>query len=358
MTYPYNAIPSNNPQNFSLPAPIGLQSANRDPTAQDNTFPPGSEWQNTVTGHFFKCISSTISGAVWDPFITSGTGTVATLTGNSGGMVPPNGSGNINVVGDGTTVNIVGSPGTNTLTASLVGGKVAAQSFVTNVSGPVVPTAAGVVDLNASTSTYTDGTTANTIKTEVQGTNHAVFVGRGASTPATTLSVGATGTVLIGTTGADPSFSATPTVTSLTLGSGNALSTYVQGTFTPALAFGGSSTGITYSIQAGEYTQIGNVVHYVISLLLTSKGAQTGAATITGLPVTTGGQGGGATPVAWANVSNVTLTAGYTAAYFGPNGTTSGSLYQQGSAEPGTTLADTNFANNSFVYTTGLYFTS
>jgi hypothetical protein len=49
---------------------------------------------------------------------------VETLTGNTGGPVPPDGSGNINVIGDGTTVNVVGNPGTNTLTISS-GGSVA-----------------------------------------------------------------------------------------------------------------------------------------------------------------------------------------------------------------------------------------
>src|ERR1044072_7267045 len=44
---------------------------------------------------------------------------VLPLTGNSGGAVGPDGGGNIDVVGDGTTVNIVGNPGTNTLTVAV-----------------------------------------------------------------------------------------------------------------------------------------------------------------------------------------------------------------------------------------------
>jgi hypothetical protein len=47
-------------------------------------------------------------------------------------------------------------------------------------------------------------------------TAHALYVGNGTSAP-TALAVGATGTVVIGNTGADPSFSANPTLTSLTL---------------------------------------------------------------------------------------------------------------------------------------------
>jgi len=46
---------------------------------------------------------------------------VLTLTGNSGGAVSPS-AGNINVIGDGTTIDVVGDPGTNTLTISAIGG--------------------------------------------------------------------------------------------------------------------------------------------------------------------------------------------------------------------------------------------
>lgn len=43
---------------------------------------------------------------------------VITLTGNTGGPVGPDGAGNIDVVGDGSTVTVAGNPGTNTLTIS------------------------------------------------------------------------------------------------------------------------------------------------------------------------------------------------------------------------------------------------
>ena len=50
---------------------------------------------------------------------TGGDTLVSTLTGNSGGAVSPL-AGNINIVGDGTSINIVGTP--NTLTVSTIGG--------------------------------------------------------------------------------------------------------------------------------------------------------------------------------------------------------------------------------------------
>lgn len=244
MSYPFNQIPTSNPQNISIPTPIGLQSAPRDPTPQDNTFVPGSEWQNTVSKIFFKCVSSTISGAVWTAFVPSSAGTVSTLTGNSGGAVSPTGGGNINVVGDGTTITIVGSPGTNTLTASIVGGGMAAQSFTTNVGGPVSPTIAGVINLNASTSTFTNGATANTIKIELQGTDHAMFVGNGANVAASTIAVGTNGQVLIGATAADPAFA--------TITSGDGSITFTTGANSlDMVVAGGAGVGKTVTGDSG-----------------------------------------------------------------------------------------------------------
>ena len=48
-----------------------------------------------------------------------GAGDLNTLTGNAGGAVGPDGSNNINVVGDGVTVTVTGNPGTNTLTIAV-----------------------------------------------------------------------------------------------------------------------------------------------------------------------------------------------------------------------------------------------
>jgi hypothetical protein len=64
---------------------------------------------------------------------------------------------------------------------------------------------------------------------------------------------------------------------------------FVDSTWTPALAFGGASTGITYSTQTGIYNRVGILVWIACRLTLTSKGSATGAATITGLPFATSG---------------------------------------------------------------------
>jgi hypothetical protein len=64
----------------------------------------------------------------------------------------------------------------------------------------------------------------------------------------------------------------------------NTLDDYEEGTWTPTLAFGGSSTGITYVTRTGRYTKIGNYVFATGFVELSNKGSSTGDATFTGLP--------------------------------------------------------------------------
>ena len=66
----------------------------------------------------------------------------------------------------------------------------------------------------------------------------------------------------------------------------NTLDDYEEGTFTPGLAFGGGTTGITYSAQLGIYVKVGKIVFVSIRIVLTSKGSSTGGVFITGLPIT------------------------------------------------------------------------
>ena len=282
MSYPFNQIPSTNPQNIGVPTPVGLQTAARNPTPSDNTYVPGSEWQNSVSKAFYKCVSSTVAGAVWSMFIPSSGGGLTTLTGNSGGAVGPDGMANINVVGDGITILIAGNPGTNTLTASLVGGKVAAQSYpvdINNPAGNVVPTAAGVLNLTGSTSTYTNGAVLNTVHTEVQGANHAVFIGKGALTPASTIPVGNNGEVLIGSgpgPAGDPAFALlTSPDSSITFVTGpNSLSLAVTGGTSVGKTITGDSGGARPP-TAGNWTIIGGTVVAGTSPLKTAGAGST-----------------------------------------------------------------------------------
>jgi hypothetical protein len=113
----------------------------------------------------------------------------------------------------------------------------------------------------------------------------------------------------------------------------NALDDYEEGTWTPAIAFGGASVGLTYVRNSGTYTKVGRKVTVCGDLILSAKGSSTGSVTITGLPFTIGsatnflpvpsfrfadmafsgfvqGYGGPATTV--INMENVTSGAGST----------------------------------------------
>ena len=133
---------------------------------------------------------------------------------------------------------------------------------------------------------------------------------------------------------------------------GTSLSVYQEGTFTPTLAFGGTSTGITYSVRLGSYTRIGNKVFLNIQINLTSKGTDTGNATITGLPYTVAA---GVSPdfplgtIQDITLSKTTPIAEFTAA------STSVLIREYGSASSPVTLTDAAFANTTFLQFSGFY---
>lgn len=123
------------------------------------------------------------------------------------------------------------------------------------------------------------------------------------------------------------------------------------GSWTPALNFGGSQVGITYGTQSGAWHITGSMVTYLFKITLTSKGAQVGAATITGFPVSQNGAafqtGGGGIATASANM------AGLAAAPIILNGVVGGApgviqLLQQGAAATAA-LTDANFTNTSSI---------
>jgi len=151
---------------------------------------------------------------------------------------------------------------------------------------------------------------------------------------------------------------ASPTLTTPTLGVANAtsinfggstLGTYTETTWTPALQFGGSSTGITYSNQVGTYTRIGRMVFLQASLILTSKGAQTGAATLSGLPFAAGAQQFSGT------IYGTTLTHTSSLACTVTSGSQVLNLTYVTDAGVGTALDNTNFANNTTLIATISY---
>jgi len=278
-------------------------------------------------------------------------------------------------IGSGTTAEIINnrlvSSNTNVVTGAgqvLFGPNTyAGSSLGVNTSTITDETVyAGILKLHTPLSVANGGTGATTLTGIVTGngtsamtantvTQHGVLIG-GASNAASSLGVASTGTVLAGATGADPAFTATPSVTSITLSSGTALSTYVQGTFTTGVAFGGGTTGITYSTQIGQYTQIGNVIYFTIVLVLSNKGSSTGAATITGFPVSNGGQ---TCQIIITQFANLTLSASNTYAYITTSAGTAFAVNQfNPSTGTGAALSNTAFVNNTNLQFQGFYYTS
>lgn len=66
----------------------------------------------------------------------------------------------------------------------------------------------------------------------------------------------------------------------------NTLDDYEEGTFTPALTFGGGNTGWGFSIQSGRYTKVGRVVYFEALVGVNAVGSSTGVCNLTGLPFT------------------------------------------------------------------------
>jgi hypothetical protein len=102
--------------------------------------------------------------------------------------------------------------------------------------------------------------------------------------------------------------------TSVALGGGTALANYVEGTWTPVWTSASGSGTVTYSLQIGTYTRIGDRVFCHIELATADISSRTGAITITGLPINsaTGGAsaGGGVIeyPIGFSITAGETLT--------------------------------------------------
>lgn len=147
---------------------------------------------------------------------------------------------------------------------------------------------------------------------------------------------------------------------SITFDGTNILSKFINTTnWTPNVQIGGSSTGITYTIQNGFYSQIGNIVFIGVNIALSSKGSNTGSLTISNLPVTSGPNGGNYS-ISIGNVQNISNSSGYTQSYLQiNNSSTVGniSIAASGSTSLASgSITNSQISNNSAWQFTGFYF--
>jgi hypothetical protein len=114
----------------------------RDPTPNDVNHPIQKKWLNTTTGAFWELQNFVSSnGLVTANWILIGSAITVTetLTGNTGGPVPPTGN-NINIVGTGA-LSVDGVPATSTLTISATG---LTETLTGNTGGAVSPTGSNI----------------------------------------------------------------------------------------------------------------------------------------------------------------------------------------------------------------------
>ena len=124
----------------------------------------------------------------------------------------------------------------------------------------------------------------------------------------------------------------------------NTLDDYEKGTWTPALTFGGGSTGITYNKQTGFYTKIGRFVNAQFTIQLTNKGSSSGAASVSGFPFTSADYSVG--------TSQILLGAALAGTPFPilTNGTTASLNYFPTATGTPVNLTEANFTNSSQIF--------
>lgn len=134
----------------------------------------------------------------------------------------------------------------------------------------------------------------------------------------------------------------------------NTLDDYEEGTWTPTLEFGGASVNMAYTIQTGLYTKIGNLVTITGRILLSAKGTSTGDATMTGLPFTSKNVDGAYTSIS-LRFDNITF-ANQFQGVINKNAVII-TLLELTEAGVGTALTEGNFANDSLIDFSAIYFT-
>jgi hypothetical protein len=222
-----------------------------------------------------------------------------------------------------------------------------------SVSGAIRASTGRSLNIVGNTFSDTQGSVINVSGTFTQGT----ITGNSNSSAITELSNSATFTnplVLAGNSGRTVSSTTFRGLRpgNVALDQTNTLDWYEEGTFTPTLNFGGSSTGITYSSQVGNYTRIGNVVFFNLRIFLTAKGSATGTAGVGILPFV---NGGGNTPLAMRFWSGQSGVGEKTQSAILDTGTATMRIFEANASGQPVALTNTAFLDDSFLELAGSY---
>lgn len=165
-----------------------------------------------------------------------GMSVIATLTGNSGGPVPPDAAFNINILGNTTLgITVVGNAGTNTL--MIVASQGTTSQFGVLKLATNAQAIAGIDTANALTS--------DDLKAKLGAqTLHALPIGAGTSSAITWTAAPTNGQILIGAAGLDP------VLTTLTAGTGISIA---NGSGTITISATGSSKYPYTNVNVSPY---------------------------------------------------------------------------------------------------------
>jgi hypothetical protein len=132
---------------------------------------------------------------------------------------------------------------------------------------------------------------------------------------------------------------------------------YEEGSWTPVLKGSGTAGTQTYSVQAGRYIRIGNIVMISGRVALTAKdGTTAGTLEIDGLPFVPSNISGLAPAFAVGNLGGLTLDAGYTqVGGVGLVNTTTVLLQEYGSTKSASSLTEAALSATTSIEINGVY---
>ena len=347
-------------------------------TATQQAFTPAVDFFNgdgsTTAFTLSKPVASVAQVQAVISNVPQNPGSAYTVSGNTITFTsaPPAGSSNIYVYYTSPITQVI-APSQNTVTTTaLQDGSVTPAKLSTG--GPSWDTSGNVTATGKSTSAGTVSTAAanisgggwgvlpyvanSTVVDNNAGQTRIFATGANASTYGTVLLYAGTtngSATLLGTVGKDLTFALQGATQSSGTGiafpatqsassDANTLDDYEEGTWTPAFAFGGGTTGITYAWQVGRYTRVGRIVTLQCYCNVSNKGSSSGAVTLTGFPFNSSSGSNNYCAVSiWGN--SMTGLSGSQMAYIPPG---QSFMYMYYSATGSVTaINNTNFGNNT-----------